>query len=503
MRLRVDWRTSASILGTVLTTLAAPLAVMVVLSVVYAEPVVPFLVPLAVSLAAGPALARLDRGDPGPREAFLLVASAWLAVALVGALPFVLAGDGTIASPVNALFESMSGITTTGATVIERFDRHGRAVLLWRQTLQWLGGLGILVLAVGLLSELSVSGAQLMETETRTQDVTKLTPRIEGTARLLGGLYVGLTALLAGLLYGLDLLGRVPGAPDLAPEMTLYDAVAHALTTVSTAGFSPRAESVGAFSPTVQWVVVAFMFAGATNFVLLYHLSRGDAGRIRDSEEFRVYVGVLLGATTVVGAMLFLDGEYPAGEELVRATVFQVTSIVTTTGYATVDFDLWSAGPRHVLFLGMFVGGMAGSTTCSIKTLRWLVVGKTFRRDLFTAVHPEAIRPVRLSGEAVDEGTIRDVYVYTLVSLVIFGFLTVFVVVDAARAGVGLTEFGAMGAAASTFLNIGPAFGFAGPYGSYEPFPESTKLVMVVLMWVGRIEIFPVLTLLTRAFWRS
>ncbi|MFD1514857.1 TrkH family potassium uptake protein [Halomarina rubra] len=466
------------------------------LAVGYREPVVPFLVPFVVTLAVGLSLERFERGDPGPREAFLLVASAWLAVALVGTLPFVLAGNGTLADPVNALFESMSGITTTGATVIDDFAVHGRAVLMWRQVLQWLGGLGILVLAVGLLSELSMSGAQLMETETRTQDVTKLTPRIEGTARLLGGLYVGLTALMVFVLLALRAAG-------VAPEMDLYNAVAHALTTVATAGFSPEAESVGAFSPVVQWVVVAFMFVGATNFVVLYHLSRGDTTRLRDSEEFRVYLGVVLGAVVVVGTMLFLDGEYPLGEELLRATVFQVTSIVTTTGYATVDFDLWSAGPRHVLFLGMFVGGMAGSTTCSIKTLRWLVVGKTFRRDLFTAVHPQAIRPVRLSGRAIDEGTVRDVYTYTLVSVVIFGLLTVFVVVDAARAGVEVTEFGAMGAAASTFLNIGPAFGFAGPYGSYEPFPDSTKLVMVAMMWVGRIEIFPVLTLLTRSFWRS
>jgi trk system potassium uptake protein TrkH len=494
--LRVDWRTSASILGTILKILALPIAAVGALAPLYGEPVVPFLVPLALSLVAGVGLERFERAAPGPRESFLLVASAWLAVALVGTLPFVLAGDGALADPVNALFESMSGITTTGATVIRSFDAHGRAVLMWRQVLQWLGGLGILVLAVGLLSELSVSGAQLMETETQTPDVTKLTPRIEQTARLLGGLYVGLTALLVVVLLALRALG-------LAPEMTPYQAVAHALTTVATAGFSPRPESVGAFSPAVQWVVVVFMFVGATNFVLLYHLSQGNASRLRNSEEFRVYLGVVLGAALVVGAMLVADGEYPIGEELVRATVFQVTSIVTTTGYATVDFDLWSAGPRHVLFLGMFVGGMAGSTTCSIKTLRWLVVGKTFRRDLFTAIHPEAIRPVRLSGRSVDEATIRDVYAYTLVSVVIFGLLTVFVVVDAARAGVGLTEFDAMGAAASTFFNIGPAFGFAGPYGSYAPFPESTKVVMIAMMWIGRIEIFPVLTLLTRSFWTS
>ena len=496
MRVRVDWRTSLSFLGTILKGLAAPLAACGVVALYYREPLVPFVVPVVVTLAAGLGLERFDRDDPGPREAFLLVALAWLSVALVGAIPFVVAGDGTLARPVDALFESMSGITTTGATVITSFDAHGRGVLMWRQVVQWLGGLGILVLAVGLLSELSMSGAQLMETETRTRSVTKLTPRIEGTARLLGVLYVALTALQVVVLLVLRGVG-------LAPEMTPYDAVAHALTTVATAGFSPRPESVGAFSPAVQWVVVAFMFVGATNFVLLYHLTKGDADRLRDSEEFRVYLGVILVATAAVAAMLVGDGEYVVDEELVRTALFQVTSIVTTTGYATVDFDLWAAGPRHVLFLGMFVGGMAGSTTCSIKTLRWLVVGKTFRRDLFTAVHPEAVRPVRLSGQSVDENTIRDVYAYTLVSVVIFGFLTVFVVVDASRASLDLSEFAAMGAAASTFLNIGPAFGFAGPYGSYEPFPDSTKLVMIAMMWIGRIEIFPVLTLLTRSFWTS
>ncbi|GAA0467703.1 TrkH family potassium uptake protein [Halococcus dombrowskii] len=496
MAVRVDVRTSASLLGTVLQALAVPLAVLVGVAALYGDSLLPFVVPTLLSLAVGTGLQRFERSAPGPREAFLLVALAWLAVALVGTVPFVLTGAGVFASPVNALFESMSGITTTGATVITDFGLHSRSILLWRSVLQWLGGLGILVLAVGLLSELSVSGAQLMETETQTQDVTKLAPKIAETARLLGGIYTGLTGLMVVVLLVLAFGG-------LAPALSLYDAVAHALTAVSTAGFSPEAASIGAFSPAVQWATIPFMFVGATNFVLLYYLLQGDPSRLRASEEFRFYLAIVLGATALVAISLFVNDRFGTVETTLRHALFQVVSIVTTTGYATVDFDLWSPLSRHVLFVGMFVGGMAGSTTCSIKTVRWLVVLKAFRRDLFTAIHPEAIRPVRLTGSPVEESTIRDIYTYTLVSVVIFSLLTVFIVVDTTWSAVALSEFEAMGAAASTFLNIGPAFGFAGPYGSYAGFPVATKLVMTILMWIGRIEIVPVLVLFTRAFWRS
>jgi trk system potassium uptake protein TrkH len=229
---------------------------------------------------------------------------------------------------------------------------------------------------------------------------------------------------------------------------------------------------------------------------------QGDASRLHNSEEFRFYVGVLLIGTVLTAAALALNERFSTLTTL-RHALFQVVSIVTTTGYATVDFNTWPALSRLVLFFGMFIGGMAGSTTCSIKTVRWLVIVKTFWRDLFTAVHPEAISPVRLSGEPVAEESIREVYAYTLVSILIFALLTVFILVDTARAGIAVGEFEAMSAAASTFLNIGPAFGFAGPYGNYAGFPVPTKLVMVVLMWVGRIEIVPVVVLFSPAFWRS
>jgi trk system potassium uptake protein TrkH len=246
------------------------------------------------------------------------------------------------------------------------------------------------------------------------------------------------------------------------------------------------------------------MIVGATNFVLIYFALQGDWRRLVDSEEFRFYIGLLAGLGAITALLLVFEEGYDTGiETTVRHALFNVVSIMTTTGYANADFDLWEEGAKHVLLVCMFVGGMAGSTTCSIKTLRWLIVLKAFRRDLFTSIHPEAIRPVRLSGSVVDEETISDVYGFTLVSVLLFAVATVFVVVDVARVGQAIDEFDAMGVAAATFFNIGPAFGVAGPFGTYEPFPASTKVVMIFLMWIGRIEVVPVLVLFTAAFWKS
>ncbi|AUV83008.1 potassium transporter TrkH [Salinigranum rubrum] len=498
MKTRIEWRVSCRLVGTILKWLWVPLALPLALALLDGTSPFPFLVPMVGTVLLGGALERLtDSSSLGIREGFLMVSLTWLSAALVGSVPFVLAGEGALAEPVNALFESMSGITTTGATVMVDFDRHSRAVLLWRATLQWLGGIGILVVATAVLSQLSVGGAQLMETETQTQDINKLTPRISETAALLWKLYLGLTALQVTVLYGLHLVG-------LAPEMTLYDAVTHAFTTISTSGFSPRAESLAAFSPAVQWAVIPFMAVGATSFVLIYFALQGRTERLRESEEFRFYLGVLAFFSVAIAAILFVDGgPHTNPEAIARHSLFQVVSIVTTTGYASTDFNLWSSAAKHLLFVCMFIGGMAGSTTCSIKALRWLVVLKAFRRDLFTVANPSVVRPVRLSGQVVSEATIRDIYAYTLVSLVFFIFATIFVVVDASRVQLAVTEFEAMGAAASTFFNVGPGFGIAGPFANYESFPSSTKLVMTFLMWLGRIEIIPVLVLLTPSYWRS
>ncbi len=499
MKIRVDWRSSCSLTGTVLKWLAVPLAAPLSLAMIDGSNPTPFVVAIIVTALSGLALERLSaERDLGQREAFLMVAITWLSVALVGAIPFFVAGVGTLAHPVNALFESTSGLTTTGATVIDNFDEHSRAIMLWRQLIQWLGGLGILVVAIGLLSNLMVGGAQLMETETQTRNVTKLRPHIDDTARLIWGLYVGLTAAAATTFYALYLLG-------LAPNMDLFNAVSHAFTSVATAGFSPEADSAGAFSPIAQWAIIPFMIFGATNFVLIYYVVQGDYLQPFKNEEFRFYLSVLGTFSLLVVGILYVDSTFEEGlEPTIRHGVFNVVSLVSTTGYASVDFDLWSPGAKHMLFLCMFVGGMAGSTTCSIKSLRWLVILKSLHRNLFTSIHPQAVRPVRLGDSVIDEDTITDIFSYVLLAIVIFFLLTIFLVVDAARdPSTVVSEFDALGAAASIFLNIGPAFGMAGPMGNYEGFSTLSKSVMIVMMWIGRIEIIPVLVLLTPAFWKS
>lgn len=496
--IRVEWRASVGLLGSILKWIAVPLAFPLLLAAYYREPVLPFIVAIVITLMLGEGLERLRREEEvGGREAFLLVALAWLAVAVIGAIPFLVAGNGTIAHPIDALFESMSGVTTTGATVLEDFSIHGQAMLMWRQVIQWMGGLGILVLAISVLSQLSVGGAQLMETEAQTQDIRKLSPHIEETARMIWSLYAGITLVCAGLLYILHLVGVAPG-------MTPYNALAHSFTAVATAGFSPDPGSVGAFSRAAQWTIIPFMFIGATNFILIYYFIRGDWGRPLRNEEFRYYVGVVVGAVVLMVMLLFVDPDvtFPI-EERVRHATFQVVSILTTTGFATVDFNTWSPAAKHLLFMLMFVGGMAGSTTCSIKLLRWVIIVKSLRRDLFTSIHPDAVRPLRLGKTIVEEETVRDVYAYTLLSLLLFMGLTVFIAVDGTRVGLGLSEFEAMGAAAATFFNIGPAFGIVGPMENYYPFSNATKVAMILLMWIGRIEIIPVLVLATPAYWRS
>ena len=495
IRLRVRWRVSLGLLSQVLLVFLVPLAVPVALAVLWNEPAMPFLAAMAVTVVLGRGARGLGQdADPQPRDAFLAAALIWLLVAVIGAVPFIVAGVGTVAAPVDALFESMSGVTTTGATVLTDFEQHSRSVLLWRQLLQWLGGLGILILVSTVFADLGVTGTQLLETETWTPTVERLTPQIAETARLLLGVYTVVTLAVAGALWTLHLAG-------VAPRMDLYNAVAHAMTAVATAGFSPEPLSAAAFTAPAQWVLIAGMLIGGTSFVLLVLTARTGPRRLLRSEEFRVYIGSVTALSVAIALTLVLEGRYAWAGALHHA-LFNTVSIVTTTGFASADFAQWSAAGTHLLFLGMFLGAMVGSTTCSIKTLRWVIVAKTVRRQLFLAVNPRAVRPVRLDGEPIDEEIIPDALVFVLLSIVLVLLLTVVVVIDTARAGVAVGEFEALGAAAATFLNIGPGFGVAGPFGSYHGFPTPTKVAMIVLMWVGRIEIIPVLVLVTRTFWR-
>jgi trk system potassium uptake protein TrkH len=521
MRLRVDWRASVSLVGTVLKYLSLPLVFPLAVAVYYGQGATTFVPVILGTLVVGFGLERLDTDpDLGAREGFLMVALTWLAVAVVGMFPYVIAGMGTestLAHPVNALFESMSGFTTTGATVMGDigFDRHSRALLLWRQLTQWLGGMGIVVLAVAILPELSVGGAQLMDAEAPGPGIEKLTPKIAETARVLWLIYLGFTVLELLVLYGLNQAG-------MAPNMGLYNAVAHALTTMPTGGFSPAARSIEAFSAAVQWVIIPFMIAAGTNFALFWKALTGSPRALVDDAEFRYYAGVLAVVAALLAGLLYgglsvglaeipgrvdaIPGQF---EDSLRHGTFQAVSIVTTTGYASMDFNTWSSASKSVLLVAFFLGGSAGSTGGAIKMVRTLVVLKALRRELFTTVHPAAVRPVRLGGRSLDDRAVRGILGFTALYMSIFFAAVVIVAVDSTRvadaavpAG-GIPLLDVVSAVAATLGNVGPGFGVVGPMKSYLPFTDVSKLVMVFLMWVGRLEIFPVLVLLTRAYWQS
>ena len=499
---RPNWRATVGLLGTGMKYLSVTMFVPLVVAVIYAEDVWVFAVSILVVAAVGFALERVDPDpDLGPSEALVFVTLAWLVAALVGAVPYVLAGAGTtstLADPVNAVFESMSGFTTTGATVMGEisFEQHSHALLMWRQLTQWLGGMGIIVLMIAILPEVAVNGAQLMASEAPGPELQKLTPKIAETARALWLIYFGFTIVYIGLLYALHLLG-------MAPNMDLYNAIAHGFTTLPTGGFSPQADSIAYFSAAVQWVVIPFMVIAGVNFALFWHVLKGEAEVLFDNPEFRAYAGAL--AVFVAGvAVLLFGGAAPAlgdlggvtggfTENTVRQAAFQIGSLLNSTGYATSDFAEWDTHAQILLLFAMFVGGSAGSTGGGVKVVRWLVVLKAARRELLTTARPDVVRPIRLGGEVVDEDAIRGILVFTVLYILLFGLASVFLALDTARIGIQLTTLEAVSASLATLGNIGPGFGRLGPFGSYLFFSDPSKLLLIFLMWIGRLEIVPVL----------
>ncbi|GGK64838.1 TrkH family potassium uptake protein [Haloarcula sebkhae] len=511
MSVRVDWRQSVALTGTVIKYLAVAMLVPLGIGLLYGEDTVVFLISIGIAITLGVAIEQAsDSHELGPREALLFVGLSWGAVAVVGAIPYVIAGYGTesaLGEPVNALFESMSGFTTTGATATNEisFARHSHALLMWRQLTQWLGGMGIIVLMVAILPEAAVNGAQLIESEAPGPELQKLTPKIAETARLLWLFYLGFTVLYVLILLGLHYAGY-------APNMDAYNAVAHAFTTLPTGGFSPQAESIAYFSPAVQWAVIPFMLIAGMNFALFYLLLQDEYAAFLKDRELQAYLSANAGVAVILWGLLFTGSAPPlelggitqgALENSLRQATFQVASLLNSTGYATSDFAQWGNTAQGVLVFAMFIGGSAGSTGGGVKIVRWLVVLKSIRRQLFTTAHPSAVKPVRLGGQVIDEDVINAIYGFTLLYLLTFGVATVFLLLDAGRVGLELTVFEAISASLATIGNIGPGFGFLGPFGTYELFPETSKLLMIFLMWIGRLEIIPVFVIFTGAFWNE
>lgn len=497
-RVGVDLRGALGLVGTLTKYLSVAVLFPTALAIGYGEPFWPFLAAGAIMALVGLGLERVGR-DAAPigfREGFFVVAVTWLAAATLGALPYLLSGEPQLDRPVDAYFEAMSGFTTTGASVLTDIAALDRSLLMWRQFTQWLGGMGIIVLALAVLPRLRVGGRQLLESEMPGPEVDQLADRIRSTAQRLWLLYVALTAAQALIL-------AVFGWTGIDDRMDLFNAVAHAFTTLPTGGFSPEPRSVEPFAAASQWVIVVFMVLAGMNFALLFRLFVRRKGRavVRD-EEARLYLTILALMSVLLAVGLWEAG-VQIGEAAFRHGTFQVVSMMTTTGYASTDFIAWPAFALMIVIGVMFVGGSAGSTGGAIKVVRHLLLGKVLRRELRQTLHPEVVMPIRLNGVVVDERTLRAITAFILLYVGLFVVGAGLIAVDAAFQGPDVSAYDAIAAAATTLGNVGPGLGLAGPMGSFEPFSDFSTIVMTALMWLGRLEVVPVVVLLTRGYWRA
>ena len=443
-----------------------------------------FLAGGAASIAVGQLLVGVSGGagdDLRRIEALAVVSGVWLVLAPLCAVPYLWSGLGVV----DALFEAMSGITTTGATILTDFEAPGRGLFFWRALTEWLGGMGVIALVVAVLPRLADGVRQLFFAEVPGPAEEKLGPHIRKTAAVLWYLYAGLTAAATTALF-------LAGMP-------LLDAVCHAMTTLAAGGFSPHPQSImGYDSAAVEWIVCVFMFLAGANFALQYRALRGHPGVLFRDDEFRVYAGIVVGTAAFLALLLWqVEGDGAP----VRRALFQVLSILTTTGFSSTDFDLWGDQAKVVLLAMMFIGGCAGSAAGGPKVLRHMLAGRFTLVELRRTFHPHGVLPVKLGGKVVPEVVIRSVLVFFVFYVVTFAVCVAVVI-----------EFGsdletAITATAATLGNIGPGFGEVGPLASYGELHPVSKLTLTAAMWIGRLEVVTVLALLrievwTNAHWR-
>jgi trk system potassium uptake protein TrkH len=438
----------------------------------------------AVSVAVGVLAWKVvgNSGELSAREGFAAVALSWFALAVFGSLPYLI--SGTLDGPTNAFFETAAGFTTTGSSIIPDPGAVGKGMLLWRAQTQWLGGMGIIVLGVAILPLLGVGGVQLVRAESPGPAPDRLTPRFRETAKRLWLVYLGFT-LVETLMLAFG-------------DMTLFEAVAHSFTTMSTGGFGTDARSLGGFGPYSQWVVILFMSLAGVSFALHFRGLQRPVEYARNA-EFRIY-GLVLGMATV----FFLVGTWGGAiARTVRDAAFTAVSLVTTTGYATADFGEWTAALQIGAVILMFVGGMAGSTAGAVKTFRLGVLTSAARNDLRRIVHPQGVFMARLGRDPVSDSVVESVQAFFLFYILLFAAGTLMLGVIVSQAGSPMDLTSSASAVASALGNIGPGLGEVGPSANYLAVPAAGKWLLSILMIVGRLEIFPVLLLLTRELWRK
>ncbi len=470
-------------LGQILKLEAGIMFIPLITSLIYSEKCVwVFLITIVISATLGFALTLINKPRDKTffaKEGFVIVALSWLFLSIIGALPFFISGE--IPNYIDALFETVSGFTTTGATILSNVEGLSKGIAMWRSLTHWVGGMGILVLVVALLPTDSGRSIHIIRAEMPGPTVGKLTPKLRDMTKALYLIYVVLTVIeILFLLFG---------------GMPLFDSLVHSFGTAGTGGFGIKNDSIASYSSYHQWVITIFMFLFGINFNLYYLLLVGRIRSAIKSEELWSYVGLFIGATALITYNTYSMCENFA--EALRNAAFQVSSIMTTTGYATTDFNLWPGLSKGILFILMFVGACAGSTAGGIKISRIVLLFKRTISSIKHTIHPRSTESVRFEGKKVENDTIMGVLVYFAVYFICFAAIFFVVLFEPFDFETTLS------AVAACFNNVGPGLSLVGPMGNYSIFSYISKIALSVAMLLGRLEIFPMLILFSPTVWKK
>ncbi len=465
-----------------LLILGSSLLVCTLVALWFSEDLLPFLLTALIALSGGGMLAfisaRMRNDHPvHKKDTYLTVTLSWLVIGLTGSLPYLF--SGSIPAPVDAVFESVSGFTTTGASILTDVEILPKSILFWRSLTHWIGGIGIIVLVIVVMPSMKIGGYQFFTLESSLQE--KIQPRIRAVGLRLLLIYVGLTLVEVILL----LLGK----------MNLFESLCHAFGTIATGGFSPRNNSIAGYSPYIQYVVMIFMFLAGTNFLVHYYLLKREFARVRQNEELRFYVAIVGIIGLILTGILYFNMGKPL-ELSFREAFFQLISIVSCTGFASADYLLWPAYGWMIIFFAMFLGGCTGSTAGGIKMVRHLIFLKNIRKIFRQSLSPHAIVPLRLNHNVLSEDTNNTVLTFISVYLMIFVAGTMMMVI------MDLDVPTAASSVATCMAGIGPGIGTVGPVSNFAYLPDAAKILLSFTMILGRLEIFTVIVLFTRNFWR-
>ena len=416
------------------------------------------------------------------RDGFFIVAMAWTGMSVLGALPFVI--SGAIPNFIDAFFETASGFSTTGSTIVGNIEALPHGILFWRSFTHWLGGMGVLILTIAILPMLGIGGAKIMRAETTGPTMDKISGTVNDSARKLYTIYIGVTLVeIIFLMFG---------------GLDLFEASTHTFGTVGTGGLSTHSESIAAFgSVYVEMVIAVFMLLAGINFNLYHYLFTGKPRIMLKDPEFRTYIGIIAGSTAFITVMLLIKHLYGSIGQALRYAFFQVVSIITTTGYGTADFDTWPIPCRMLIFLLMIVGGCASSTGGGAKVIRIMLTLKLIRRGAQTRLHSSAVRPIKLGGKTVDEDTLSNVKSFMIIYVMTMLIGTVIVSLD------GYDLVTSLSAVVATVSNIGPGFNLIGPSCNFVLFSYPIKFLLAMFMIAGRLELYTIYMMFTRVFWKE